>query len=78
MEFHRNLSDKKLLFSNLRAYYELIGENPFEYMPLTYHLTKGLQDPIFETFLAEFNARNRKSNIWILKPGENSNRGQSI
>ena len=57
----------------------MIGENPFDYMPLTFHLTKGLQDPNFEDFLSEYNTRYRKkSNIWILKPGENSNRGQQI
>jgi hypothetical protein len=51
LEFHYNLSDKKLLFSNLKRYYELMGRDPWKYMPLTYHIEKGTDDAVFHTFL---------------------------
>lgn len=39
------IGNKKALFYNLKHYYELIGVNPFDTIPLTFHIKKGLQDP---------------------------------
>lgn len=80
----------------MKNYYELIGENPFKYIPLTFHIQNNLEDPEFEKFVEEFEklqlADNEKAealweekkkkakptNIWIIKPGENTNRGSGI
>lgn len=34
-----NLSNKKALFMNLKHYYEAQKINPFEYIPMTFHVT---------------------------------------
>jgi tubulin---tyrosine ligase len=43
MNFH--LSNKKALFINMKRYYECIGEDPFDTLPLTFHCEKGMEDP---------------------------------
>ena len=55
-----NLSNKKALFYNLRSYYEALKENPFEYIPLTFHIQKVIDN---ETALrsASPSARGRRS-----------------
>lgn len=37
-ESNWNLTNKKALFYNLKAYYELIKDDPFVYIPLTFHV----------------------------------------
>ena len=121
MEDNYHLSNKKALFFNMTSYYEQISQNPFEVLPLTFHIEHGLTDPEFERFRQHFqmieqekqrkklelNAARAKhdqehpkdeydseeeeieneeeffnihvpKNIWIMKPGENSNRGSGI
>ena len=34
-----NLSNKKALFMNLKIFYEAQKANPFEYIPMTFHVT---------------------------------------
>lgn len=92
---HVHLSNKKALFYNMRNYYESIGENPYKFIPLTFHIQENLEDKEFERFTEEFkrleeydqdqidNKKDKKSkpkptNIWIIKPGENTNRGSGI
>lgn len=74
------LTNKKLLFSNMFSYYTNQGVNPFSKIPVTYHISSGLQDPVFQDFLADFKniAQKNSKNIWIVKPGENTNRGIGI
>jgi tubulin--tyrosine ligase len=48
-----NLSNKKALYINMKNYYENMGEDPFQHMPVTYHVKKGVEDPEFVKF-AEF------------------------
>ena len=111
----------------MRQYYEVIGEDPFKVLPLTFHTTKGIHDPEYRKFVSYYNdleykikrsdemtkkaikqyykdkqkkhsvdyesdyesdeeeeiqAIRRKyrapKNTWIIKPGENTNRGQGI
>ena len=96
VEGHVQLSNKKGLFYNMKNYYESIGEDPFVYLPLTFHITENLEDKEFEKFTEEFKkyeqedkdkieqvAKDKKikpkpKNIWIIKPGENTNRGSGI
>jgi hypothetical protein len=54
-------------------------------IPLTFHITTGVTDPSFKSFLKiyqENEERKRRGedvrNVWIIKPGENSNRGNGI
>jgi len=43
-EFHMHLSNKKALFYNLKKYYLDEKKDPFEYIPLTFHIKTGLED----------------------------------
>lgn len=96
VEGHAHLSNKKALFYNIKNYYESIGEDPFKFIPLTYHIKENLEDKEFERFVQEFERleqldkentelmwkekkkRAKPTNIWIIKPGENTNRGSGI
>ena len=43
--FH--LSNKKAIWYNMRIYYESLNLNPFDYMPLTFHIKDGENDREF-------------------------------
>ena len=45
MEANHHLSNKFALFYNMRYYYKSIGRDPFEVLPLTFHVSKGTYDP---------------------------------
>ena len=63
----------------MRFYYEALGLDPFHALPMTFHVKSGLEDPEFQRFKQQFeNGKGDKWNIWIIKPGENTNRGQGI
>jgi len=86
----------------MKAYYESIKDDVFNYLPKTFHITKGTQDEKYTKFSEYFNEREKCSkeiekqyneadqngkkelaekrirNIWIIKPGENTNRGKGI
>lgn len=73
--------NKKSLFFNMRAYYSCLSENVFDYLPLTFHIKEGLEDQQYKQFLAQFDSLQsvkKCKNIWIVKPGENTNRGHGI
>lgn len=38
LEGHIHLSNKKALFYNMKMYYESLGLDPFDYIPLTFHI----------------------------------------
>jgi len=96
LDGHAHLSNKKALFYNIKNYYDSIGDNPFTYIPLTYHIKDNLEDPEFTRFVEEFERlekddqektealwlekkkKAKPTNIWIIKPGENTNRGSGI
>lgn len=99
LESNWNLSNKKALFYNMKAYYEVLKENPFDYIPLTFHIQHGIEDKEFLKFQEYYNQRNEEvkeydkirqeskydkrkfrkiKNIWIIKPGEITNRGIGI
>lgn len=86
IEHNYHLSNKKALFYNLVKYYEALGKDPFEVIPLTFHIKEGEEDPEFQKFLEKFKeyenltdeTGKKFANLWIVKPGENSNRGNGI
>jgi tubulin monoglycylase TTLL3/8 len=51
------LGNKKALFYNIKQYYELIGENPFLRIPLTFHIKKGFKDEQYKRFIAYYKKR---------------------
>ena len=71
-----NISNKKDMFINLREYYKNIQEDLFQSIPETYHILNS-QDAELQRFITRFE-ENPNLNIWIIKPGENSNRGNGI
>lgn len=97
-----HLSNKKALFYNIRNYCEANGTDPFEYIPITYHVIYGLHDKDFLKFKDFYYDRQNSSlfyleikqwenlseaervnsqppkNIYIIKPGEVTNRGHGI
>ena len=77
-----HLSNKKALFRNISNYYYSIGVDPFAVaIPLTFNVkTPSSSDPEYARFMKEFKTFEQRGdpNIWIIKPGENSNRGSGI
>jgi hypothetical protein len=47
--FH--LANKNALFYNMRYYYDSIGDDVFNYLPLTFHIREGEADPEYAKFL---------------------------
>ena len=45
MEANHHLSNKYALFYNMNNYYTSIGKDPFDILPLTFHVIKGIYDP---------------------------------
>ncbi|KAL4491452.1 hypothetical protein ABPG72_008108 [Tetrahymena utriculariae] len=82
MEYNFHLANKKALFYNMRQYYNLTNKNVFDYLPTTFHIQRGLNDPEFANFVNYYNKfeqeNPKRKNVWIIKPGESSNRGNGI
>ena len=79
---NHNLSQKKFLFHNLYSYYTLLNINPYDTLPRTFHVQYN-EDEEWKKFIDYFHSNQEKEskhfqNIWIVKPGENSNRGNRI
>ena len=79
------IGNKKAMFYAMRKYYQLKKGNVFSVLPLTFHISKGIEDPEYQKFLIVFKqleeekAKDRSvRNIWIAKPGEFTNRGMGI
>ena len=77
-----HLSNKKALFLNVSTYYQAMGINPFEVaIPLTFNVkSPHNNDPEYIKFTRAYKQFEQQTdaNIWIIKPGENSNRGSGI
>ncbi len=96
VEGNVHLGNKKAMYYNMRIYYEAMGKDPFEALPLTFHIKEGKADKEYakfaETFALYEEVKHKKrgevanvatlpqhtENVWIIKPGENSNRGMGI
>lgn len=55
-----HLGNKKALFYNLKLYYNLVNEDPFDYIPLTFHIRNGFKDEEYKRFVTYYNRRNNK------------------
>jgi hypothetical protein len=51
------LGNKKALFYNLKQYYDLLDENVFRKIPLTFHIKKGFKDIQYKRFVAYYKRR---------------------
>lgn len=51
-----NLSNKKALFMNIKNYFEAKKINPFEFIPMTFHVQK-IGDKEYENFVQEYQKR---------------------
>lgn len=80
LEKNQHICSKKLMFYNLRNYYAKKGKNIFGVVPVTFHVKSAGKDKNFLEFTEYFKEqeKNRMNNIWIIKPGENTNRGKGI
>jgi hypothetical protein len=47
MENNYHLSNKKALYYNMKIYYESIGQDWFNVLPLTFHIKEGPSDKEF-------------------------------
>jgi hypothetical protein len=68
MEANYHLSNKKALFWNMMNFYKRLGRNPFDYLPITFHVESGLNDAEFRNFQnyythTELMIRNRKEQL---------------
>lgn len=70
------IGSKKNLFKSMYSYYKNIKKkNPFEFIPKTYHI-QSVEDEQWKEFVS--NNQHEPNKIWIIKPGENTNRGNGI
>jgi hypothetical protein len=57
MEANYHLSNKKALFWNMTNYYKRLGKDPFDGVPLTFHVENGTTDPEFINFKHYFSRK---------------------
>ena len=50
IEDNYHLANKKALLINMKHYYEAISEDPYNSLPVTFHIKEGLDDPEFCKF----------------------------
>ncbi|KRX10767.1 hypothetical protein PPERSA_04934 [Pseudocohnilembus persalinus] len=48
VEGNYHLGNKKLLYYNMKNYFDLRNQDVFEYLPLTFHIEEGMQDPEYK------------------------------
>ncbi len=51
------IGNKKALFQTMTNYYNSIGQDVFNYLPLTFHIKNGLEDQSYFQFLKYFYKR---------------------
>ena len=87
LERNYEICSKKRLFFNLVNYYKSLNKDPFDYIPLTFHVKNGPRDSNFLSFKQKFAEVQKKiesssdvflKNCWLVKPGESTNRGNGI
>ncbi len=71
MERNNHLSNKCALFHNMHKYYKAVGMDPFDVLPLTFHIKNGTDDPEYFLFLKKFNEsaeKKKKKKLVIESP----------
>jgi hypothetical protein len=63
MDANFHLSNKKALFYNMKVYYESTGQYPFDFLPLTFHITDGVNSSNFEKFQNIFNDPEQSTDL---------------
>lgn len=75
------IGNKKALFHTMINFYTSIGEDVFNYLPLTFHIKNGLEDQSYFQFLKYYykrakeikvsneGSKKKDHNAWIVKPG---------
>lgn len=83
-EFNYCLTNKKGLYQTMKDFYSTSGQDLFSKLPVTFNISSE-QDPEFRIFLSLFQELEQKKlqspslrNVWIVKPGEFTNRGTGI
>ena len=61
MEGNYHLTNKYALFFNMTKYYKSIGRDPFDVLPLSYHIKKGTSDMTFFKFMQSFKEFEEKA-----------------
>jgi hypothetical protein len=54
LEDNFHLSNKKAMFLNMKLYYEAMGRDVFNALPVTFHVKEGLEDAEFGRFKAYY------------------------
>ncbi|CAD8134459.1 unnamed protein product [Paramecium octaurelia] len=76
IERNYHLGNKKAMFHNMKKFYELTKQDLFQHLPITFHVS-GVKDKSYLQFL-EYYKEKKGNGIWIVKPGEFTNRGNGI
>ena len=56
VENNWNLSNKKALFMNMKNYFTAKKVNPFDYIPMTFHIEE-IGDKQYDSFIEEYHRR---------------------
>jgi hypothetical protein len=67
LDANYHLSNKKALFWNMTNYYKRLNTNPFQNLPLTFHIENGLDDNEFRHFKTYFNQLEQKKTLQTKK-----------
>ena len=80
LPFNNCLGEKTKLFKSMFHYYKNFRKSdPFDILPVTYTV-RNTDDPEFKRFLRdnEYKKKMGENSVWIVKPGEDTNRGYGI
>lgn len=61
----------------MTLYYEKCNKNVFDYLPLSFHVSDAGSNG-YKNFVENYRKQKTNRNLWIVKPGEFSNRGTGI
>ncbi len=65
----------------MKAFYERQNKNVFDYLPVTFHVKRYGDEAWIDFsnyYFQDQSLHNGEKRLWIVKPGENSNRGNGI
>ena len=71
MEGNFHLTNKYALFFNMSKFYKSIGRDPFDVLPLSFHIKSGSTDAAFYNFLASYKEFEQKASLQMEQQVEN-------